>query len=117
MAVLNKRSKNFTAVSGATAGTYKYVVMDNIRYLAAQITISGTSVVSVEATSDATAYGTDTALAALTWTDITNAYFGVSNISSSGNFVIDSPFPWHALRFKVVSSSGATTNIYYTAMK
>ena len=113
---IGKSSRSFAQIAGAGTN-YKYLPLDGFRFFSAQVIISGTSTVTVEATDDPDAVGSDADLAAnLTWVDVTTDWFGVASLTSTGSFSRDTPCPWRAVRFKVVSIAGSTTDINATVM-
>ena len=117
MGLYKHRKTLVEQTDGTDATNYYYLVMESFRYAVAHCILSGgsgTVTVSVEASIDPATVGSNTDLANLDWEDITNEYFGVASITATGFFVFDTPFPWRALRFKVVSSTGGADDADWT---
>lgn len=108
-----RHSEVLVAVVNGADDTYTYPIPLHARkYASLQCILnggSGTVTVTVEASN-----GQGEDLDALTYSDITNDLFGVSNITVTGNFVFDTPIPWRVIRPKVVASTGGADDADWT---
>jgi len=112
----HKDSISYTQASGAGT-SYNYLHLKDWAKFAAQVTISGTSTVTIEASCGSYNHSSDSDLASnLTWTDVTNTLIGSATITSSDIHIVDVDLPVEWVRFKIVGQAGSTTDITVAVM-
>jgi len=87
--------------NGDTSYTYFNFGLEGYRIGSLQCILTATTL-TLEATNDAA----NVSNANATWTDITQALFGVANFTTSSNLIIDSPIIFSRMRLKQVTTNG-----------
>ena len=100
----------FSTTNIGNGTTNCFIDMIEWKYCTIQCTLTGTLTVTVHGS----VQDDGTTSASATYQDITSSFFGVSNITSTGMFVMDTPSPFRYLKVQVVAAGGGTDdyNIY-----